>query len=138
MSQNQQEREAIAQRNREREAQELAEAAAAQGTTATDEVLAPQTSSTGAIPKTGTGNAGKKQAPRVPYDINDPAYHRIDPNDMDDMVSITLHATNMDIYYGYALPLNQRGPVGENKDRLDKISEPVSYTHLTLPTKRIV
>ena len=77
--------------DREREAQEQAEAAAAQGTTATEEVQAPQTSSTGAIPKTGAGNAGKKQAPRLPYDINDPAYHRINPNDMDDMVSMTLH-----------------------------------------------
>ena len=77
MSENQKEREEIAQRHREREAKERAEAAAAQGATATEEVLAPRTSSTGAIAKTGTGTTGRTDAPRVPYDVNDPAYHRI-------------------------------------------------------------
>ena len=91
MSQNQKEREEIAQRHREREAKEQAEAAAAQRATATEEVLAPRTSSMGAIAKTGT--SGRTDAPRVPYDVNDPAYHRINPNDMDDMVSITLQPT---------------------------------------------
>ena len=136
MSQNQKEREEIAQRHRKREAREQAEAAAAQGATATEEVLAPRTSSTGAIAKTGTGTTGKKDAPCVPYDVNDPAYHRINPDDMDDMVSMTLHASNMDIFYGYALPLNQRGPIGENKDRLDKIYERSEKSSSSKHTKK--
>ena len=119
-SQNQQEREEIAKRHREREAKEQEEVAAAQGTTmATEETTAPQTTSTGAIPKT-SGNTGK-QKPRLPYDINDPAYHRIDPNDMEDMVSMTLH-----IYHGYALPLNERGPMQErDKDQQAKSQQNV-------------
>ena len=81
MSENQQERDAIVQRQREREARELAEAAAAQGTTATEEIPAPRTSNTGAIAKTGPTTA-RTDAPRIPYDVNDPAYHRIDPDDI--------------------------------------------------------